>query len=69
MKEEFNNEAHIKREKIEKLLLPQEVSEILKINIQTLYRMCKNLQIPCIRIGRGIRFHRDVLDQWIRARP
>ena len=45
------------------LLTIKEFSKIVKIAPKTLYRLASTGKIPCIRIGRNIRFRADMIDQ------
>lgn len=45
----------------------EELAEYLKLNPQTIYRKFRRGELPGIRIGRSIRFKRDVIDVWLRV--
>ena len=45
------------------LLTIKEFAKIVKIAPKTLYRLASDGKIPCIRIGRNIRFSPDMIDQ------
>jgi len=45
------------------LLTIKEFAKIVKIAPKTLYRLASTGKIPCIRIGRNIRFSPDMIDQ------
>lgn len=45
-----------------------EVAEYLRMNPQTVYRRAERGDLPAIRIGRTLRFKRDLLDEWLRLR-
>jgi excisionase family DNA binding protein len=47
----------------DELLTIKEFSKIVKIASKTLYRLASQGKIPCIRIGRNIRFSPDMIDQ------
>lgn len=44
----------------------QEVADYLQLNKQTVYRKVRAGQIPAIKIGKVLRFKRDVIDGWLR---
>ncbi len=44
-----------------------EVADYLRLNPQTVYRKAKAGELPALRIGRAIRFHRGELEQWLRS--
>jgi excisionase family DNA binding protein len=45
------------------LLTIKEFAKLVKIAPKTLYRLASSGKIPCIRIGRNIRFSPDMIDQ------
>ena len=45
------------------LLTIKEFAKIVKIAPKTLYRLASSGKIPCIRIGRNIRFSTEMIDQ------
>ena len=50
----------------EKILDIDEAAKLLKVSKDTLYRLAKRRQVPHKRLGRQYRFHRDVLDEFVR---
>ncbi len=48
-----------------KLLTPDNVADILQIARKTVVVMAREQRIPCIRIGRFIRFDPNEIDRWI----
>ena len=47
------------------LLTPDEVAEMLQIARKTVVVMAREARIPCIRIGRIVRFDPAEIDRWI----
>jgi excisionase family DNA binding protein len=45
------------------LLTIKEFAKLVKIAPKTLYRLASTGKIPCIRIGRNLRFSPDMIDQ------
>jgi excisionase family DNA binding protein len=45
------------------LLTIKEFAKIVKIAPKTLYRLASAGKIPCIKIGRNVRFTPDMIDQ------
>ena len=45
------------------LLTIKEFAKLVKIAPKTLYRLASAGKIPCIRIGRNLRFSPDMIDQ------
>ena len=46
----------------------RELSEYLKLDRMTIYKMLKEEQIPASRIGNQWRFIREDIDAWIRSK-
>jgi excisionase family DNA binding protein len=44
-----------------------EVSEYLRISRASVYRLVKMKKIPVVKIGRQLRFRKDVIDGWLSA--
>lgn len=44
----------------------EELAEYLKLDPQTIYRRFRRGELPGVRIGRAVRFKRDVIDGWLR---
>lgn len=55
----------IRRNEMIEWLSVEELSKMIKIDRQTLYRMCKNKQIPYSRFGYNYRFDRAKIMEWI----
>lgn len=49
-----------------KLLTVQEAAQRLNLDASSVYRLCREQILPCVRIGRTVRFDQDVLEGWIR---
>ena len=45
----------------------EELAEYLKLDPQTIYRRFRRGELPGVKIGRAIRFKRDVIDAWLRV--
>ena len=43
----------------------EETSRYLRIPVSSLYKLAQSGKIPCQKIGRHWRFHRQTLDQWV----
>ncbi|MBM4350276.1 MAG: helix-turn-helix domain-containing protein [Deltaproteobacteria bacterium] len=50
------------------ILTPREAAEYLSIHVRTIYRLAKNRDIPCRKIGGSWRFKKDALDEWLSGR-
>jgi excisionase family DNA binding protein len=53
----------VKNGQTTELLTIKEFSRIVKIAPKTLYRLASSGKIPCIRIGRNVRFSPDMIDE------
>ncbi len=49
----------------ERLLLPTEAAEILAVRPSWVYDAVRARRLPCVRVGRHIRFTRAMLEQWM----
>ena len=47
------------------LLTPDEVAAMLRIARKTVVTMAREMRIPCIRIGRFVRFDHGEILRWI----
>lgn len=48
------------------LLSPQDVCDILKIKMQTLYNWICQKRIPVIKMGRSVRFRRNDIENFLK---
>ncbi len=49
------------------IMTVEELAEYLRLDPQTVYRRFRRGQLPGVRIGKAIRFKREVIDNWLRA--
>jgi len=47
------------------LLTVNELANLLRLDIQTVYRKVKKGEVPSIRIGGAIRFKSEEIDRWM----
>jgi excisionase family DNA binding protein len=50
------------------LLKPDQAAELLAVRTSWIYEAVRTNRLPCLRIGRHIRFTREMLEQWLRER-
>ncbi|MBM4339953.1 MAG: helix-turn-helix domain-containing protein [Deltaproteobacteria bacterium] len=50
------------------IMTPREAADYLSIHVRTIYRLAKNGDIPCRKIGGSWRFKKDALDEWLSGR-
>ena len=50
---------------VSELISAKEVAEILKISVNSVYRLSREGKIPCFKIGRRYRYSLDVIESWI----
>ena len=53
---------------VREILTPREAAEYLSIHVRTIYRLVKNGEIPCRKVGGSWRFKKDALDEWLSGR-
>jgi excisionase family DNA binding protein len=49
------------------LLRPSEAAELLSVRPSWIYEAVRTNRLPCLRIGRHIRFTREMLEAWLAA--
>ena len=47
----------------------EELSEYLKIPKSTLYKLVREGSVPCQKIGKHWRFHKEAIDDWLARQP
>lgn len=47
------------------MLTVREVAAYLRLHVVTVYRMAQHGALPAFRVGRGWRFKRDQIEQWL----
>jgi excisionase family DNA binding protein len=50
------------------LLTPTEAAELLAVKRSWIYEAVRGGTLPCLRIGRHIRFTRTMLEDWLQGR-
>jgi excisionase family DNA binding protein len=50
------------------LLKPQQAAELLAVRTSWIYEAVRTNRLPCVRIGRHIRFTREMLEEWLGER-
>lgn len=48
-------------------LLPQEVAALLRLPKNTVYEHARTGLLPCVRIGRAMRFRRSDIEAWLES--
>ena len=46
-----------------------ELAEYLRVPKSTLYKLVRGGAIPCQKVGKHWRFHKNAIDEWLRERP
>jgi len=49
------------------LMTLEEVAEYLRFHPSTVYRLAREGKLPAVKVGSQWRFHRDALEDWLRA--
>jgi excisionase family DNA binding protein len=47
------------------LLKPEQAAELLAVRTSWIYEAVRTNRLPCLRIGRHIRFTREMLEAWL----
>jgi len=50
---------------MKEILTPREAAEYLSVHVRTIYRLAKNGEIPCRKVGGSWRFKKEALDEWL----
>jgi excisionase family DNA binding protein len=50
------------------LLRPEQVAALLSVKTSWVYDAVRTGRLPCIRVGRHIRFTRAMLEEWLESR-
>jgi excisionase family DNA binding protein len=50
------------------LLRPDQAAELLAVKTSWIYEAVRTGNLPCLRIGRHIRFTRTMLEEWLASR-
>ncbi len=53
---------------MEQILTLSESAKYLRLAPVTIYRLARRGELPAVKCGRSWRFHRDQLEQWLRAK-
>ena len=48
------------------VMTASQLAEYLQLDEQTIYRKAKRGEIPAVRIGKTLRFKKDLIDGWLR---
>jgi len=55
-------------EGLDRLMTSPEVARILSISERSLWQLTRDGVLPCVRIGRSVRYTARSLEEWIRSR-
>ena len=47
---------------------PEQAAELLAVRTSWIYEAVRTNRLPCLRLGRHIRFTREMLEAWLRER-
>jgi excisionase family DNA binding protein len=50
------------------LLRPEQAAELLSVKPSWIYEALRTGRLPCLRVGRHIRFTRPLLEEWLGGR-
>jgi len=66
MKEAFNDGEYGMIRKDPEVMTVDEVCEYLRIPKSSLYRLAQGGRIPCQKVGKHWRFHREAIEKWLK---
>ncbi len=49
------------------LLRPEQAAELLAVKTSWIYDAVRTGRLPCLRVGRHIRFTRSMLEEWLES--
>jgi excisionase family DNA binding protein len=52
-----------------RLLRPEQAAYELSVKVSWIYDAVRSGRLPCIRVGRHIRFTREMLETWLSEQP
>lgn len=55
------------KQKNDPVMTIEELAVYLKVSKSTLYKLCGERKVPGQKVGRHWRFHKDVVDEWLRG--
>lgn len=53
---------------MEKLLTPEQLSELLQVKVSTIYKWAHYGYVPIIKVGSLIRFKESTIEGWVKKR-
>lgn len=56
-------------EPLGEVLTIEDLADYLKISKSTLYKLVREGSIPCQKVGKHWRFHKDAIDAWLKQKP
>lgn len=56
-------------EQFGEVLTIEDLADFLKISKSTLYKLVREGSIPCQKVGKHWRFHKDAIDEWLKQKP
>ena len=51
---------------IQEIMNVEQLAQYLQIDEQTVYRKARKGEIPSVRIGKLLRFKKEIIDQWLK---
>jgi len=53
---------------VEKLLPPEQLSELLQVKLSTVYKWAHYKYVPVVKLGSLIRFKKNKIEYWVKRR-
>ena len=51
------------------ILTIEELAQYLRIPKSTLYKLVREGSVPCQKVGKHWRFHKEAIDEWLKQHP
>ncbi|HAI12337.1 MAG TPA: DNA-binding protein [Phycisphaerales bacterium] len=54
---------------VDNIMTIEALAEYLKVSQSTLYKLVQDGRLPCQKVGKCWRFHREAIDGWLKQHP
>lgn len=51
--------------KMQEIMTAKQLADYLQLNEMTIYKKAKSGEIPAVRLGKALRFKKDLIDKWL----
>lgn len=60
-----DHSAALESRRTESLLRPEDAAQLLSVRLSWIYEAVRTRRLPCIRVGRHIRFTHRMIEDWL----